>query len=83
MPLCLVLVVITVTTITTGTTADLCPKPDVPNGVVSGDKEENTFFGRITCNLGYHLVGASNTVKCRDGAWSHDELPVCVCKMSF
>jgi len=57
--------------------ADLCPEPDVPNGEVRGEKGENLFFGEITCNIGYHLVGASKTIKCRHGVWSHKELPVC------
>jgi len=57
--------------------ADLCPEPEIPNGEVRGEKGENLFFGEITCNIGYHLVGASKTIKCRHGVWSHKELPVC------
>merc|ERR1719320_740686 len=57
--------------------ADLCPEPVIPNGEVQGEKGENLFFGEITCNIGYHLVGASKTIKCRHGVWSHKELPVC------
>ena len=57
--------------------ADLCPEPDVPNGEVRGEKGENVFFGEISCNIGYHLVGASKTIKCRHGVWSQKELPVC------
>ena len=57
--------------------ADLCPEPVIPNGEVRGEKGENLFFGEITCNIGYHLVGASKTIKCRHGVWSHKELPVC------
>eukprot|EP00092_Neocalanus_flemingeri_P042270 GFUD01046141.1.p1 GENE.GFUD01046141.1~~GFUD01046141.1.p1 ORF type:complete len:652 (+),score=183.46 GFUD01046141.1:49-1956(+) len=56
--------------------ADLCPEPMVPNGVVTGEKTTNLFFGEVTCNLGYHLVGARN-IKCRHGDWSQEELPVC------
>jgi len=57
--------------------ADLCPEPIIPNGVVKGEKEPNLFFGEITCNIGYHLVGASKNIKCRHGVWSQEELPVC------
>jgi len=57
--------------------ADLCPEPTIPNGVVSGEKETNFFFGEVTCDLGYHLVGASKNIKCRHGVWSQKELPVC------
>jgi len=57
--------------------ADLCPEPSIPNGVVRGEKEPNLFFGELTCNIGYHLVGASKNIKCRHGVWSHEELPVC------
>merc|ERR1711892_666094 len=57
--------------------ADLCPEPVVPNGEVRGEKNENLFFGEVTCNTGYHLVGASKTIKCRHGVWSQKELPVC------
>jgi len=57
--------------------AGLCPEPVIPNGVVRGDKDENVFFGEVTCNIGYHLVGASKTIKCRQGVWSQKELPVC------
>merc|ERR1711892_1050447 len=57
--------------------ADLCPEPVVPNGMVRGQKDENLFFGEGTCNKGYHLVGASKTIKCRHGVWSQKELPVC------
>merc|ERR1712212_772839 len=57
--------------------ADLCPEPVIPNGEVQGEKGENVFFGEISCNIGYHLVGASKTIKCRHGVWSHKELPVC------
>ena len=57
--------------------ADLCPEPVVPNGVVRGQKDENLFFGEITCDIGYHMVGASKTIKCRQGVWSQKELPVC------
>merc|ERR1712025_900966 len=49
----------------------------IPNGEVRGQKEENMFFGEISCNIGYHLVGASKTIKCRHGVWSQKELPVC------
>ena len=56
---------------------DLCPEPVIPNGEVRGQKEENMFFGEISCNIGYHLVGASKTIKCRHGVWSQKELPVC------
>ena len=58
-------------------TADLCPEPIIPNEVVKGEKEPNLFFGEITCNIGYHLVGASKNIKCRHGVWSQEELPVC------
>merc|ERR1719481_804695 len=57
--------------------ADLCPEPVIPNGEVRGQKEENMFFGEISCDIGYHLVGASKTIKCRHGVWSQKELPVC------
>merc|ERR1711892_1437445 len=57
--------------------ADLCPEPVIPNGEVRGEKNENLFFGEISCNIGYHLVGASKTIKCRHGDWSQKELPVC------
>jgi len=57
--------------------ADLCPEPVVPNGEVRGEKNDNLFFGEISCNIGYHLVGASKTIKCRHGVWSQKELPVC------
>jgi len=57
--------------------ADLCPEPEIPNGEVRGEKGENLFFGEINCNIGYHLVGASKTIKCRHGVWSQKELPVC------
>merc|ERR1712123_391376 len=57
--------------------ADLCPEPVIPNGEVRGEKNENLFFGEISCNIGYHLVGASKTIKCRHGVWSQKELPVC------
>merc|ERR1711892_33890 len=57
--------------------ADLCPEPVVPNGMVRGQKDENLFFGEITCDIGYHMVGASKTIKCRQGVWSQKELPVC------
>jgi len=56
---------------------DLCPEPVVQNGVVSGRKEPDYFFGEISCNVGYHLVGNSKTIKCRQGSWSQKELPVC------
>ena len=58
-------------------TADLCPEPIIPNEVVKGEKEPNLFFGEITCNIGYHLVGASKNIKNRNGGWSQEELPVC------
>merc|ERR1712123_100240 len=54
--------------------ADLCPNGEVKNENV---KNENVFFGEVTCNKGYHLVGASKTIKCRHGVWSQKELPVC------
>merc|ERR1711892_887872 len=59
--------------------ADLCPGPVIPNGEVKNEnvKNENVFFGEVTCNTGYHLVGASKTIKCRHGVWSQKELPVC------
>merc|ERR1712123_550197 len=57
--------------------ADLCPEPVIPNGEVRGEKNDNLFFGEISCNIGYHLVGASKTIKCRHGVWSQKELPVC------
>merc|ERR1711892_508290 len=59
--------------------ADLCPGPVIPNGEVKNEnvKNENVFFGEVTCNKGYHLVGASKTIKCRQGVWSQKELPVC------
>jgi len=57
-------------------TADLCPEPTIPNGVVRGEKEQDLFFGDVTCNVGFHLVG-SKTIKCRHGDWSQKELPVC------
>merc|ERR1712123_247752 len=57
--------------------ADLCPEPVIPNGEVRGEKNDNLFFGEVTCNIGYHLVGASKTIKCRHGVWSQKELPVC------
>merc|ERR1712106_418007 len=59
--------------------ADLCPGPVIPNGEVKNEnvKNENVFFGEVTCNKGYHLVGASKTIKCRQGVWSQTELPVC------
>merc|ERR1711892_515898 len=59
--------------------ADLCPGPVIPNGEVKNEnvKNENVFFGEVTCNKGYHLVGASKTIKCRHGVWSQKELPVC------
>ena len=58
---------------------DLCPEPVIPNGEVRKEiqKEENLFFGEISCNTGYTLVGASKTIKCRHGVWSQKELPVC------
>ena len=62
---------------------DLCPEPVIPNGEVQGEKGENVFFGEISCNIGYHLVGASKTIKCRHGVWSHKELPVCSGKDKF
>merc|ERR1712106_54952 len=59
--------------------ADLCPGPVIPNGEVKNEnvKNKNVFFGEVTCNKGYHLVGASKTIKCRHGVWSQKELPVC------
>jgi len=57
--------------------ADLCPEPVIPNGRVNGVKEVDTYFGEISCDSGFHLVGTSKKIKCRQGRWSYTELPVC------
>merc|ERR1711970_1089688 len=57
--------------------ADLCPQPNIPNGKVSGHKDTDVFFGEVSCNIGFHLVGVSNKIKCRHGVWSHEVLPLC------
>ena len=50
--------------------ADLCPEPVIPNGRVNGVKKVDTYFGEISCDSGFHLVGTSKKIKCRQGRWS-------------
>ena len=57
--------------------SDLCPEPHIPNGQVDGVKSANSYVGHISCDLGYHLVGSSSQIKCRDGQWSVQPLPAC------
>ena len=58
---------------------DLCPVPEIANGriLIDGTKEEGFLFGEVLCDTGYHLVGFSKTLKCREGVWSQRVMPMC------
>ena len=59
--------------------SDLCPVPEIANGriLIDGTKEEGFLFGEVLCDPGYHLVGFSKTLKCREGVWSQRVMPMC------
>jgi len=59
--------------------ADQCPVPEIANGriLIDGTKEEGFLFGEVLCDQGYHLVGFSKTLKCREGVWSQRVMPMC------
>jgi len=59
--------------------ADLCPVPEIANGriLIDGTKEDGFLFGEVLCDTGYHLVGFSKTLKCREGVWSQRVMPMC------
>jgi len=56
--------------------AEVCLEPTIVHGSVSGGGAGESYFGRVTCDPGYQLVGGSR-LKCRGGRWSPMEPPVC------
>ena len=37
----------------------------------------STVYLQVLCDPGYHLVGFSKTLKCREGIWSQRVMPMC------
>ena len=37
----------------------------------------SAVYLQVLCDPGYHLVGFSKTLKCREGIWSQRVMPMC------
>ena len=43
----------------------------------------NIYYLQVLCDPGYHLVGFSKTLKCREGIWSQRVMPMCGQYLSY